>query len=86
MPVVLRWHGFSVMVYSHDHTDRAHVHVCRGEHTVVINLPTSTRRQTVREVGRMRRTDIRRAYELVAEHADFLLQEWRRIHGEAGTG
>ncbi len=85
MPVVLRRHGFTVVIYTHDHTDRAHVHVRYGDAVVVINLATPTRPQMVRAVRRMKRSAVRAAFGLIAEHTEQLLEDWRRIHGEAGT-
>lgn len=81
-PTVLRRNGFRVEIYQMD--DRAqgehlpqHVHVIRSGMEVVVNLePVS-----IREVGGMRRADIRAAVRLVEDERDFLLAEWIRING-----
>lgn len=83
MPTVLRVDGFRVMILfpPREHPP-AHVHVVKGDGTVVIELAVGVVPQRVREIHAMNRADVRRAEEIVAEHTNMLLTKWREIWGE----
>jgi len=49
---------------------------------VTILLPSDAVPQAIRSVRRMRQADVNAAFRLVAEHADDLVEEWKRIHGK----
>ncbi|MDQ3753481.1 MAG: DUF4160 domain-containing protein [Acidobacteriota bacterium] len=80
MPTVLRLNVFDVRVYTHDHPP-AHVHVWKAGAEVIINLGDELHPPSVRENKRMSGKDERRALEIVGQEQEFLLDEWRRIHG-----
>ena len=75
MPTILRQDGFAVMIYTHDHLPQ-HVHLFKAEGEVIINLLDVS----VRAIYDMKAANVRRALEVVAEHREFLLAEWERIH------
>lgn len=81
MPTVIRKGGFEVRIYTLDHPP-PHVHVARAGAVVKIDLATC---QVIEIVGRISDRDVRRAEELVATHAQFLKEEWTKIHGEPRT-
>jgi hypothetical protein len=76
MPTVLRSGGLRVVIYPNDHSP-AHVHVVGPGWVVVINLIGPE----VREVINCSEREARRASQLIADHRDELMEEWRRIHG-----
>ena len=68
------------MIYVDDH-EPPHVHAWKGEAEVVVTLAVNDERPWVREHhGASRRVQLA-ALRVVAEHNDFLLEAWRRIHG-----
>lgn len=68
------------MIYVDDH-EPPHVHAWKGEAEVVVTLAGDGERPWIREHhGASHRVQLA-ALRLVAEHNDFLLEEWRRIHG-----
>ncbi len=84
MPTVLVVDGFQVRIYlaPREHGP-AHVHVVKaGAGEVVVNLGDEDTGAAVRNVGGMSGRDARRAFRIVEEHRQQLLDEWRRIHGE----
>lgn len=84
MPVILRSGGFEVRIYfpPREHGP-AHVHVKRGQTEVIIHLADGDRIQEVRRISDMRHSDLTKAMNLVAAHAEYLLQVWKRLHDEA---
>ena len=80
MPTLLREGGFEVRIYTLDHPP-PHVHVAKSGAVVKIDLATC---QVIEIVGRITDRNVRRAEELVARHAQFLTEEWTKIHGEPG--
>ena len=78
MPTLIREGGFEVRIYTLDHPP-PHVHVAKSGAVVKIDLDTC---QVIEIVGRITDRDVRRAEELVARHAQFLTEEWTKIHGE----
>jgi hypothetical protein len=75
MVTVLRQGGFRVVIYLGDH-DPAHVHVYGDGHAKV-NLAGPV---LVLAEG-MTSADIRKAFRLVEDNRDYLLQRWSEIHG-----
>lgn len=82
VPTVLRMGRFRVLILlpPREH-EPPHVHVWHAGGEVVIELPAGDRPQAVRSVAGMRTADVTAAFWLVEEHADYLLQCWRRYHG-----
>lgn len=80
MPTVLTVDGFAIRIYTHDHSP-AHVHVVRAGAVVVITLPTETADASIERVGRMTRSNIRKALDLVIANAVLLQEKWEEIHG-----
>jgi hypothetical protein len=82
MPTVLCEHGFAVRIHL---PPREHpppqVHVVRAGGEVKIHLGTESTPPTVERVFRMRDADVVRAYRIVLEHHDQLLDKWRQYHG-----
>ena len=58
------------------------MHVAKAGALVKIDLATC---QVIEIVGAISDRDVRRAERLVARHAQFLKDEWTRIHGKPGT-
>lgn len=76
MPTVLRQDGFDIMIHTDDHAP-PHVH-CYGENAIVVMELEPLRVRRRRGSDR----DVRVAWNVVAEHRDFLRQKWSEIHGE----
>jgi hypothetical protein len=77
MPTLIREGGYEVRIYTLDHPP-PHVHVAKGGAIVKIDLTTC---QVVDIVGVISDREVKRAETLVARHAQFLGEEWRKIHG-----
>ncbi|NOT59692.1 MAG: DUF4160 domain-containing protein [Acidobacteria bacterium] len=80
MPTVLRQAAFDFMVYTHDHLP-AHVHIWKGGNELIVNLGDDAASAAVRENNGMSRAEAKRAWQIVVAQRDFLLEEWRSIHG-----
>lgn len=80
MVVVHRGQGFRFVIYTADH-EPAHVHITGPGHAKVNLLGPGGRPQLVFSVG-IKRSEMRRLMDEVAEHRDAFLQEWERIHGD----
>ena len=80
MPTVLRFDGFSVVVYPADHVP-AHVHVFSGGNEAVLNLNCPAGPATLRENYGFSRGAIARIRDALNEAVVRLCREWRRIHG-----
>ena len=76
MPTVLRSNGLRVVIYPNDHPP-AHVHVVGSGWVVTINLIGLA----VREAIGCDEREARRALRLAGEHAEMLMNAWRRLHG-----
>ena len=81
MPTLIREGGFEVRIYTLDHPP-PHVHVAKAGAVVKIRLAT---REVMEIVGEISDRDVRKAELLVARHAQFLSEEWTKIHGRPGT-
>lgn len=82
MPTVLRFDGFSVVVYPADHIP-AHVHVLGGGNEAIFNLNCPIGPTALRENYGFSRRAIARIHKSLNDAAPLLCQEWRRIHGQA---
>ena len=76
MPTVLREEGFEVRIYTFDHPP-PHVHVAKAGAIVRIDLSTQAATEIV---GTMSDRDVKRAEQLVAQHAKHLNEQWANIH------
>ena len=80
MPTVLRKNGFRVMIYVDDH-EPPHVHAWNNDAEVVVMLAADDGRPWIREHHRATRRVQLAALRVVAEHNEFLLDQWSQIHG-----
>lgn len=81
MSTPLRRDGFRFVIRSNDHNP-SHVHVEKAGVEALFNLGDENTRPSLREVRGMKYKDIYKAFEIVCEEQDLLLQEWRKIHGK----
>jgi hypothetical protein len=81
VPTLIREGGFEVRIYTLDHPP-PHVHVAKAGAVVKVDLVTC---QVIEIVGTISDREVRRAEVLVAKHAQFLKDEWTKIHGEPRT-
>jgi Domain of unknown function (DUF4160) len=79
MVTIHRAHGLSFVIFVDDH-EPTHVHVF-GDGHAKINLATADGRPALIWAEDMKRSDVRRAMKIVAEHQDSFLMRWREIHG-----
>jgi hypothetical protein len=87
MPTVLKMDGFVVRVLGppREHPP-PHVHFQKGRDAlVVIRLRMSDRAQTVWAVYGMKNEDVIKAYRIVEENHDRILEAWEGMHGKAST-
>lgn len=77
MPTVLRAYGLRFIIYTNDH-EPAHVHVIKDNGEIKVDLWPQTPRLVATEG--FSKKDIRRAYEAVLEHREFLKKKWDEIH------
>jgi hypothetical protein len=82
MPTVLRFDGFSVVVYPADHVP-SHVHVFGGGNEAVFNLNCPAGPVALRENYGFSRTAIARIRQGLDEAVPMLCRAWRRIHDQA---
>ncbi|MBX3174112.1 MAG: DUF4160 domain-containing protein [Gemmatimonadaceae bacterium] len=61
--------------------DPPHVHVRNSDGEVVIELARPDQGQVIRSAAGMKTADVVRAFRLVEERTEFLLDHWRRYHG-----
>ncbi len=79
MVTVLRAEGLRVVIFTNDH-EPAHVHVfSNGE--AKINLRGAGGTPELVWADGMTRTEVRRAFRMVAENQALLLALWENIHG-----
>lgn len=76
MLTVVQADGYAIRIYPNDH-EPPHVHVIRagGEVKIALTPPA-----VIRNEG-LNRRELQRALELVEQHLERLLAEWRRLHG-----
>lgn len=84
MPTVLRERGFHVVIFlpPREH-EPPHVHVRNANGECVVVLAGQGRRQEIRTLSGMRPLDAVSAFWLVEDNADYLLDCWRKLHGDA---
>ena len=80
MPTVMRFDGFSVVVYPADHIPD-HVHVFGGGNEAVFNLNCPRGPVELRETYGLSRSAIASIRKVLNERITRLCHEWRRIHG-----
>lgn len=82
MPTVLRVGGFALRIYPppREHGP-AHVHVVRAGAEVIIMLGDLDVAPAALENRGMDRLNRTRAYRIVEEYQQLLLQRWRQYHG-----
>lgn len=83
MPRVHEVDGFKVYIYlpPGEHGP-AHVHVLKAGGEVVVQIGTGVALEPYRVFGPMRDADALRAVRIVEAVEDYLLEEWRRHHGD----
>jgi hypothetical protein len=77
MPTVLNEGGFRVKINTDDHPPM-HVHIWHQGNVLIVEFETEI--QPRDNFGFSRRNESR-ALQLVEEHQEFLIREWRSIHG-----
>ena len=80
MPTVLRPGALRVVIYPNDHRP-AHVHVIGHGHEAVFELNRPPGGVTLRENYGFTRSEITRIERALVQNLEFLLAEWRGIHG-----
>ena len=80
MPTVLRQNGFAVKIPVDDHLP-PHVHVRKARAELVVNLGEGLTPPSPRENRGMTTAEKSNALQIVRQHRDRLLTEWRKIHG-----
>ena len=79
MVTLYRAYGLSVVIFTDDH-EPAHVHVF-GDGQVKINLIGPDGAPVLIWADGMKRSDVRRALQIVTEQQANFLDRWRQIHG-----
>ena len=79
MVTILRAHGLRFIIFVDDH-EPAHVHVF-GDGHVKINLISADGEPRIVTIEGMKRSDVRRAMQVVVEQQLVMLSRWRDIHG-----
>jgi hypothetical protein len=79
MVTIYRANGLSVVIFTDDH-EPAHVHVF-GDGQVKINLIGPDGAPELIWADGMKRSDVRRAVQIVNERQQQFLGRWRAIHG-----
>jgi len=80
MPTIHREHGLRFAIYTDDH-EPAHVHAI-GEGEAKIAIRGADGLPELVHVVKMKRSDRRRAMDVVLERQDEFLARWAKIHGE----
>jgi hypothetical protein len=82
MPRVHEAGGFRVYIYlpPREHGP-AHVHVLKAGSEVVVHIGTGAALEPHRVFGPIKDTDVIRAIRIVEAIEEYLLEEWRRYHG-----
>ena len=78
MPTLVRRDGFEIRIYTLDHPP-PHVHAFKAGAVLKIDLSTC---MVTEIVGDISDRDVGRAERLVADHAQMLLLEWTKLHGQ----
>jgi len=79
MVTIYRAYGLRVVIFVDDH-EPAHVHVF-GDGQAKINLVGRDGQPELIWAEGMKRSEVRRAMQIVSEQRDAFLAQWRNIHG-----
>ncbi|CFX24473.1 conserved protein of unknown function [Candidatus Filomicrobium marinum] len=79
MVTIHRAHGLRVIIFTDDH-EPAHVHVF-GDGHAKINLIGPDGAPALVSTEGMKRSDVRRAMQIVRDQQEQFLARWRQIHG-----
>ncbi len=79
MVTIYRGEGLHVVIFVDDH-EPAHIHVF-GDGQAKINLSGPGEAPELVWADNMKRSDIRRAMRIAAEHQTLFLKRWSEIHG-----
>ena len=79
MVVIHREYGLRVVIFIDDH-EPAHVHVF-GDGQAKINLIGPDGAPVIMSVEGMKRSNVRRALQIVKDQQKLFLARWREIHG-----
>lgn len=79
MVTIYRAHGLRIVIFSDDH-EPAHVHVF-GDGQAKINLIGPEDKPVLVWAEDMKRSDVRRAMDMVTARRTEFLAHWREIHG-----
>ena len=79
MVVVMRRYGLRVIIYRDDHPP-AHVHVIGDGEAKIVLFGDDGAPKLLTADG-FKRSDVRRAMDIVTDNRDDLLRRWREIHG-----
>lgn len=77
MPTVLRERGYRFIINTNDHPP-AHVHIWNQGNWVIVEFENGV---FVRDNQGLNRREIAIAELIVEDNVEFLLSEWRKIHG-----
>ena len=77
MPTVLRQSGFGIKINTDDRAP-LHVHVWHQGDVLIVEFETEV---LTRDNYGFNRREERRALEIIRQNRDFLIREWRNIHG-----
>jgi Domain of unknown function (DUF4160) len=80
MPTVLRQDGYEIRIYINDHVP-SHVHIVKADVAAIINLGDENTAPEIDENFRMKKGDLKKALRIVEDNQEFLLEQWRQIHG-----
>jgi hypothetical protein len=79
MVTIFRAHGLRIVIFSNDH-EPAHVHVLGDGHAKINLLGADGKPALVWAEG-MKRSEVRRAMDVVTEQQAAFLARWRKMHG-----
>ena len=80
MVTIHRERGFDVVIFTNDHAP-AHVHVYRGGGEAKINLLGPDGLPELIYVDGLKRSDVRRAMDMVEQNVVEFMERWLHIHG-----
>ena len=80
MGTALREGGWAFIIHTDDHPP-PHVHARRGNGEVKVSLPPPGECVQVLRVRHLAPHEAMRGVRLVEQHREWLLLEWKRIHG-----
>jgi hypothetical protein len=81
MPTILRFSGWIIMVYSHDHPPR-HVHLRRGDQRLKLAFTRDSLNYDTMEIYRVSTfAEIKSLFRFLEANVITLNTEWEKIHG-----